>query len=168
MATANGSAEKTVGYLKIAGINGECTDDGFNNWVKVIGWQWGGVSGSTVGQTSGSSGAGKVQHGPISVRVYLDSAGAEFWDMMNKGDHKDSLSMVIMRLGQNKKALSIDAQEVYCSSYGLTHTSTDHLPELDLNFTWGVAKVEYFKQDKLGNTVSTGTKTFDATTNKAS
>ena len=160
--------DQTVGYLKVNGVEGECEDTGFSGQVKVVSWHLGGKSASTVAQTGGSSGAGKPQHNPLQVTVYLDSGGPEFWDMVNTGSHKNSLTLTVTRLGQGKKALVVSLTQVYCAAYTFSHADPGSLPQVSLTFTYGKIELEYFKQLSGGSTVSTGEKSYDARTNTAS
>lgn len=150
-------------FLKLATIDGEAVDKGFEKQIKVHSWSWGGSQTSTVSH-SGGSGAGKVNMSDLSVMIDFDKSVPKLQAAMTKGTHLATGTLAAVKAGAGAKPyLKVDMTEMFVSS--LQYSASSEVPMVSVSFSFKSIKVEYSTQDAKGVTTVAGTTSYDVTTN---
>jgi type VI secretion system secreted protein Hcp len=150
-------------YLKIDGAEGESQHTAHKNEITVLSWSFGGDSESTVGRTQGS-GAGKVTMRPICVVAELDASYTKLAGFLTKGKHISSAQLAAVKNGaDNEDYLVKTLSEVFISA--LNVTASTQVPVVNIELTYKSIKTQYKKQTTTGTLETSGTHSFDASTN---
>jgi type VI secretion system secreted protein Hcp len=153
-------------FLKLQGAQGESQQANFTSQIKVLSWNFGGYSESTVGRTSGS-GAGKVTMQPLKVVCELDSGYTKLASFLTKGAHLNQGVLSAVKNGSNNEAfLIMTMTEVFVAELNLE--ASTQVPVVNLSLTYKSVHTEYKTQNANGNLVSAGTHNYDASTNQTS
>jgi type VI secretion system secreted protein Hcp len=153
-------------FLKLQGAEGESQQTNFTNQIKVLSWNFGGYSESTVGRTSGS-GAGKVTMQPLNVVCEMDAGYTKMAGFLTQGKHLTQGILSAVKNGSSNQAyIIITMTEVFVAS--LSVQAADQVPVVNISLTYKSIQTEYKKQNDTGNLVSAGTHNYDASTNLTS
>jgi len=153
-------------FLDMAAAKGESQQSGFTDQIKVLSWNFGGQSESTVGRTSGS-GAGKVTMAPFNVVTEMDTATTKLTSFLTQGKHLDTATLTAVKNGSNNGAyITIKLTEVFVQR--LSVQASGQVPVVNLTFTYKSIHTEYKKQTAQGTLVTGGTHSYDAATNVTS
>lgn len=153
-------------YLKLQGAEGESQQTGFTDQIRVLGWNFGGYSESTVGRTSGS-GAGKVTMQPLNVTCEMDAGYTKLASFLTQGKHITQGVLSAVKNGSNNEAyITVTMSEVFVASLNVEASS--QVPVVNMSLTYKSIQTQYMKQNANGNLVSAGTHTYDASTNQTS
>lgn len=153
-------------FLKLQGAEGESQQVNFSDQIKVLSWNFGGYSESTVGRTSGS-GAGKVTMQPLNIVCEMDAGYTKMAGFLTQGKHLSQAVLSAVKNGSNNQAYVIlTMTEVFVANLGVQ--ASDQVPIVNVSLTYKSIHTEYKKQNETGNLVSAGTHTYDASTNQTS
>jgi type VI secretion system secreted protein Hcp len=153
-------------FLNLSGITGESQQANFSNQIKVLSWNFGGYSESTVGRTSGS-GAGKVTMQPLNIVCELDAGYADLAKGLTQGKHVGTGTLSAVKNGANNQAyITITMSEVFISQ--LTVQASSQVPVVNISMTYKSITTKYSKQGQDGTLTVAGTHTYDASTNVTS
>jgi len=153
-------------FLKLQGAEGESQQINFSDQIKVLSWNYGGYSESTVGRTSGS-GAGKVTMQPLNVVCEMDAGYTKMAGFLTQGKHLSQAVLSAVKNGSNNQAyVTLTMTEVFVANLGVQ--ASDQVPIVNVSLTYKSIHTEYKKQNETGNLVSAGTHTYDASTNQTS
>jgi type VI secretion system secreted protein Hcp len=153
-------------FLKLQGADGESQQINFSDQIRVLSWNFGGYSESTVGRTSGS-GAGKVTMQPLNIVCEMDAGYTKMAGFLTQGKHLTQGVLSAVKNGSNNQAfIIITMTEVFVAN--LAVQASDQVPIVNVSLTYKSIQTEYKKQNATGNLVSAGTHTYDASTNQTS
>ena len=153
-------------FLELDVAKGESKQTGFTDQIKVLSWNFGGVSESTVGRTSGS-GAGKVTMQPLNIVTEMDAGYTKLAGFLTQGKHLDKGTLSAVKNGaDNKPYITIKMTEVFVAK--LSVQASGQVPVVNISLTYKSISTEYKKQNEKGNLETTGTHTYDAMENKTS
>src|SRR5262245_41283816 len=104
-------------FLKIDGVKGDSTVEGFEGWFSVDGYDIG--VRNTASLSAGGSGAGKVQFSPLTVDIHSLTGLATLFGDVASGRHLTSVELVGARTieGESLKVYDVKLSEVLVSSF---------------------------------------------------
>jgi|SRR5215469_17349086 len=153
-------------YLKLDGAQGESQHANHTNEVHVLSWSWGGASESSVGRTSGS-GAGKVTMQPLNIVAEVDAAFTKLAGFLTQGKHIATATLSAVKQGSNNQSyMTMALTEVFVAN--LNVSAADQVPVVNISLTYKSIVTTYLKQQVDGTLVTSGTHTYDASTNVTS
>lgn len=154
-------------FLKVAGVDGESTDDKHKGEIELESWSFGGVNSGSF-SSGGGGGSGKVVLQDFHFVKKTDKASAKLLVACCTGEHIKTATLVCRKAGGDQQEfLTIILSPILVSSYQSAGSSgTDIIPMEQISLNFG--KIEYkYKEQKpdgsLGGEVIGG---WDVTTNK--
>ena len=155
-------------YLKLDGINGEATSQGFEQQIQLLSFSWGGSQVSSVAGTTGS-GAGKVDLADLSVMKHYDSASPLLFKSLCSGTHVPTAVLSATKstgAGKPTAFLTITLSELFITS--LQDSGSSEIPSESVSFSYAKIEIDYSVQNADGNLNSTGAITYDLKKNTVS
>jgi len=160
------SREQINYFLDMESAKGEAQTSGFSEQVKVLSWNFGGQSQSTVGRTSGS-GAGQVEMSAVTVVTEMDAATTKLASYLTQGKHLDTATLTATKSGSSNGAyITVKLTEVFVSR--LNVQASGQVPIVNITLTYKSISTVYKKQSEQGTLVTAGTFSYDASTNVTS
>jgi type VI secretion system secreted protein Hcp len=156
-------------FLKLEGIDGECTDDAHQKWIEVLSYSHG-VSQPASGSLSSGGGlsAERCDHQDFSVVKTLDKASPKLNLFCCNGKHIETVKVELCRAGGDKlKYMEYTMSNVIVSSVrpGGSAQGEEHLPLEEVSFNYG--KIEWtYTETALGKTGGNVETHWDLVTNK--
>lgn len=137
-------------FLKIDGIDGESTTQGYEGWIELVSFNWGAVAAVNPGFLAGrGSASGRTMPEGFTFMKVTDSASPLIFAKMAQGSAFDKVSLACRLAGGSDPAgapqdafLKIDFSNVLISGYhegGNTATDVRPVESISLNFT----KIEF-------------------------
>jgi type VI secretion system secreted protein Hcp len=151
-------------FLKVDGADGESTQSGHTNEIKIHSFSWG-CSQTTSVSGSGGSAAGKASLSDISVMKDLDKASPEMFKMLLTGTHIATAVLTAQKAtGSTTGApfLTITFGEVFVTSQQISGSS--EIPSESVSFSYNTIKFDYSTQGDDGTLTSTGAISYDVKT----
>jgi len=151
-------------FLKVDGADGESTQTGHNNEIKIHSFSWG-ASQTTSVSGSGGSGAGKASLSDINIMKDLDKASPELFKMLLTGKHIDSAVLTAQKVTgdtSGKPFLTITFSEVFVTSQQISGSS--EIPSESNSFSYNTIKFDYSTQGDDGTLTSTGAVSYNIKT----
>jgi type VI secretion system secreted protein Hcp len=151
-------------FLKVDGADGESTQSGHSNEIKIHSFSWG-CSQQTSVSGSGGSAAGKASLSDISIMKDLDKASPEMFKMLLTGKHIATAVLTAQKAtGTTTGApfLTITFGEVFVTSQQISGSS--EIPSESVSFSYNTIKFDYSTQGDDGTLTSTGAISFDVKT----
>jgi type VI protein secretion system component Hcp len=104
-------------FLKIDGVNGDSTVEGFEGWFSVDGYDIG--VRNTASLSAGGRGAGKAQFSPLTVDIHSLTGLATLFGDVASGRHLNSVELVGARTieGESLKVYDVKLSQVLVSSF---------------------------------------------------
>jgi type VI secretion system secreted protein Hcp len=142
------------GFLKIAGIDGESTDDKHKGWIEVLSFSMG-VAQARSGTHSGSgSKAGqRADFADFNFVHTVDKASPKLFQYCASGEHVKDVSLEVCKAGGDKqKYLVYKFSDVLVSSVrpGGSGQGVDALPVEDVSLNFGKVEITYTVIDAKG------------------
>jgi len=137
-------------FLKIAGIEGESTDNAHKGEIDIESWAWGeSQSGRSV---AGGAGSGKVDMNDFSFVMKLSKASPKLFLACAQGEHIKSAWLTARRAGgkQTDYFLKWSFSDLLISSYQ-TGASEGAGPTDQVSFNFSKIEVEYKEQKPDGS-----------------
>lgn len=155
-------------FLKMDSVAGESEDDGHKEWIELHGAHFSVHSASSVGSGSGS-GVGKAQPSPILLRSDQGAHTPDCTKRQFKGEHFQDVTIEFLKqagqdTGQKYKVIKL--KEVFITDYIPTDEENTQ-PTEQYQCTYNDIEIEYFKQNKDGQLVSSGKTGYNTKENKA-
>lgn len=158
-------------YIKIEGVEGEATADGFEKQIEIYSFSWGASNPTTIGSGSSGLSAGKVSLSSFNIMKKTEKSSARLFAACCKGDHFTS-ALVSLR-----KATGEGGQGVYLT-YKFTDVMVesiqwsgssggDDTPTESVSLAYGKVEIEYKNQGKDGKLAVAGQAAWDLTKVKA-
>jgi len=151
-------------FLKVDGADGESTQQGHTNEIKIHSFSWGASQHTSV-SGSGGSGAGKASLSDINIMKDLDKASPELFKMLLTGKHIASAVLTAQKATgdtSGKPFLTITFKEVFVTSQQISGSS--EIPSESVGFSYNEIKFDYSKQGEDGTLTSTGAVTYNIKT----
>lgn len=151
-------------FLKVDGANGESTQQGHKDEIKIHSFSWGASQHTSV-SGSGGSGAGKASLSDISVMKDLDKASPEMFKMLLTGKHIATATLTAQKAtGDTTGApfLTITFGEVFVTSQQISGSS--EIPSESVSFSYNTIKFDYSTQGEGGTLTSTGAISYNVKT----
>jgi len=127
-------------FLKIEGVDGECSDDKHQKWIEILSYSWG-VSQPQAGTRSsaGSMTAERADFHDFNIVKVLDTSSPTLFLHCASGKHFTKATVELCRAGEDKQVyMEYKFDDVAISSYrpGGSRGGQDNLPleEVSLNF----------------------------------
>ncbi len=140
-------------FIKLAGIDGESTDDAHGGEIDVLSWSWGlSQSGSSFSGTGGATGSGSATILDISVVKEVDKSSPKLMQASLKGEHIPEMTMSFVRSGGGGETyMTYELTNVIVTSYRIGGSSGDDRPTEQVSFNFSAIKVEYKPQRPDGS-----------------
>jgi type VI secretion system secreted protein Hcp len=145
-------------YLQIDGIPGEALDEAHENWVEVLGYQYGATQAtSATASSSGGASSERVVLSDFTIRKPVDKASAKLFEACCKGTHIGALKLHVNRAGGDKVTyLVIDMEEVVVSSVDFVgggnqtgdSKELSDLPVEEIKFNFARIMTTYIQQSR--------------------
>jgi len=104
------------GFLNIAGIDGESTDDKHENWIEVLSFSHGITQTSTL-HSGSSGGVGKSTHQDFIITKSLDKASPKLVLACCNGEHIPKVVLELCQAGNDKqKFMEYEMEDVIVAS----------------------------------------------------
>lgn len=149
-------------FMKIDGVDGECTDDKHQNWIEIQGFNnefYQPASGSA--STGGARSSERVTHNGLTVKKVIDKASPTLYLKCNTGEHIKSIVIEVCRAtGDKTMYYKVELGDVIVSRCRINGQSEgEQLPTEDISFDYGSIKWTYVPTDHktgkaAGNVVS--------------
>jgi len=151
-------------FLKVDGADGESTQTGHTNEIKIHSFSWG-ASQTTSVSGSGGSGAGKASLSDINVMKDLDKASPELFKALLTGKHIATAVLTAQKVTgdtSGKPFLTITFGEVFVTSQQISGSS--EIPSEAVSFSYNTIKFDYSTQAEGGTLTSTGAVSYNIKT----
>jgi type VI secretion system secreted protein Hcp len=158
-------------FLKIDGIDGECTDDKHKQWIELLSYSHG-VSqpGSGSASSGGGRSAERCDHQDFSVVKTLDKTSPKLNLFCCNGTHVQNVKVELCRAAETKeKYMEYLMTDVIISSVrpGGTSQGGEALPLEEVSFNYGKITWNYIETDhKTGKPKGNVETHWDLVTNK--
>jgi len=139
-------------FLKLEGMEGECTDDAHDKEINVIDFSWGATNPTTMASGQGVS-AGKVMLQQLNISKIIDTTSHTFVQKCCSGKVIPSGSLFVQRAGGEKvQALEIKLTNIYVSNYTISDMTSNvsSLPTESVSLSYEQVEFFYKKQKEDG------------------
>jgi len=139
--------------LLIDGIQGESKQQGYDNYIDIESWSWGGTNSGSY-DTGGGGGAGKVSMQDFHFVCRNGKASEQVWKAMITKAHPASAKLVCRKGGgadttYEYKIISFTYLTISSHQEGGANGS-DLLPHVQISFNYKEVESEYKEQDDKG------------------
>jgi type VI secretion system secreted protein Hcp len=154
-------------FLKIDGIEGECTDSKHKNEIDLESWSWGETqSGSH--SFGGGGGAGKVQMQDFHFVMKINKASPKLFLACATGEHIKKAVLTCRKAGKEQQEfLKVEFSDLLISSYqtgGSGHG--DIVPTDQISFNFSKIEMDYKEQKADGSLGGSQKKGYNLKENK--
>lgn len=155
-------------YLKIDGVEGESTADGFENQIEIYSFSWGASNPVTIGPGTKGSGGGRVSLSSFNIMKKTDKTSPVLFMQCCQGKHYDSAVLSMRKAGGDQNVyLSYTFSQVYVDSIQWSGSSGgDDTPTESVSFTFAKVEISYCPQKTDGSLDSPIKGSWDQTTVK--
>jgi type VI secretion system secreted protein Hcp len=159
-------------FLKIEGIDGQCTDDKHQKWIEILSYSHG-ISQpvSSTESRGGGRSAARCDHSPFSVVKALDKASPKLNLFCCNGNHIPSVIVELcMATGAKTKYMEYKMTDVIISSVrpGGSSSASETLPLEEVSLNYGKIEWTYTEIDPQGKPKGNVNANWDLVTNKGS
>lgn len=157
-------------FLKIEGVNGESTREGFEKWIEIDNFSWGASNPTTIGPGTTGAAGGRVSLHGFSFMKRSDSASAEIFSHCCHGKHFPKAKVTMLKATGDKKPLEFlvyEFEEVFVDAVSWGASRGDNEPQENVTFAFGKITVNYMPQTKTGAPGSPIRTSWDVTSGKA-
>jgi len=137
-------------YLKIDGVPGESTAEGFKEQIEVLSFSHGVTQPSSASaSTSGGATAGRCEHQDFTIVKELDKASPQLAMLCCKGTHIKEVTLTLVRAGGEKPVpfMEYKLSMVIISAYSPSG-SKEGLPVESVSFNYGKIEWTYTQQKR--------------------
>jgi type VI secretion system secreted protein Hcp len=150
---------------------GETQDSAYKskNAYEIYSFSWGASNPTTIGSSTGGSGAGKVSLSSFNIMKKSDSASPSLFANCCSGEHFDKAHVVLRKAGGTAlEYLKYDFEEVFVESIQWSgSTGGDDTPTESVSFAFGKVSIEYEPQSAKGSEGSKVTAVWDIRANQS-
>jgi len=137
-------------YLKIGGVPGESTADGYKEQIEILSYSHG-VTQPSAASASSSGGAttGRCEHQDFTIVKELDKASPLLAQLCCQGKHIPEIVLTLVRAGGDKPVpfMEYKLTEAIISSYAPSG-SKEGLPVESVSFNYGKIEWTYVQQKR--------------------
>ena len=160
-------------FLKIDGVDGECTDEKHKNWIEILSYSHGVLQLASGSRSSGGArSAERCDHQDFSCVKTLDKTSPKLNLWCCNGKHIANIKMELCRATGNKqKYMEYDMEDVIISSVrpGGSSQGGAELPLEEVSLNYGKIEWKYTETDhKTGAAGGTIPTWWDLVSNKGS
>jgi len=142
-------------FLKLDGLDGESTRAGFEKWIEIYSFSFGGSNPTTVGSGAAGMAAGKVSLSSFNVMKKTEAGSPTLFSKCCMGDSFKSANVVLNKASGDKKVplsfLKFDFTEVYVDSIQWSGSSGgDDTPTESVSFAFASVVITYTPQTVKG------------------
>ncbi|MBC2713416.1 MAG: type VI secretion system tube protein Hcp [Desulfosarcina sp.] len=138
-------------FMKMEGIDGECTDDKHADWVEILSFSHAVTqSGSGSVSSGGSRTAERCDHSDFSIVKSMDKASPKLALYCSNGEHIPTVLMELCRAGGDKNVyMKYTLEDAVVTSYspGGSAQGGEALPMEEVSFAYGKIKWTYTETD---------------------
>jgi type VI secretion system secreted protein Hcp len=136
-------------FLKIAGIDGESTDDRHRGEIDLLSFSWGVANSGSVAR-AGGAGAGRAEFSDFQLAFATSAASPALFIASATGQHLGSAVLTLRKAGgEQQEYLQITLTDVLISSYQQSAGGDHPTEQISLNF--GKIEFEYRPQQRDGS-----------------
>src|SRR5216683_6445245 len=112
-------------FLKVAGLDGESTDEAHKNAFEIKDFSFGVENPTTIGSATGGAGAGKIKFNEFTIKKTADKASPLFFRNCAAGMHYKTVTLAVRKAGGDPKGdfLKVTFSDVLTSRYVNTASS---------------------------------------------
>ncbi len=151
-------------HLKIAGIEGESLQKGFEKQITLLSWSWGESNNGSFATNSGG-GAGKVNMQDFHFTMKLCKASTALFRACATGQHIPEATLTCRKPGTKGGQvvyLVYKFKDLLISSYQTGGSDgSNEIPTDSISFNYSAIEIEYFEQGADGSTKPAGKAGYD-------
>lgn len=139
-------------FLKIEGVEGESTRDGFEDQIEVLSFSWGASNPTSIG-AGGGGGAGKASLSSFNVMKISDKASPGLFQACCSGKHFPKATVTLHKAGGDEAVdyLTYEFEKVFVESIQWSGSSGgDDRPTESLSLAFGKVEITYTPQTETG------------------
>jgi len=154
-------------FLKIAGVDGESTDDKHKGEIELESFSWGATQSGTAGHGAGG-GAGKVQPQDFHFVKKLDKASSRLFIACATGEHFKSAILTARKAGGGQQEyMKVTMEECLVSSYQVGGSANgDIVPTDQVSLNFAKMEMSYKEQKADGSLGGEAKQKYDFAANK--
>ena len=140
-------------FLKLAGVDGESTNNKYSKWIDVLSFSWGIADATRSADSARLSSQRKAQVSDFSITKYLDKSSPKLFEMACSGEHIPELNFSLVRAGEKQEEFyKIKLTDILIS--GVQNSGgTSSLPTESISFSFGSSLITAV--DERGQATST-------------
>lgn len=139
-------------FLKLDGIDGECTHTGHEKWLELESFSWGASQPSSGGFGAGQGGVARVSFQDFSFNQRMNAASPKLCQAMFEGKVFNKAKLVCRRRGGKDgkpiNYLEVELGEVLVSSHSFSGSGTGEIPTEGFSLRFETQKTAYEQVEK--------------------
>lgn len=156
-------------FLKIDGIDGECTDDKHPKWIELVSFSWG-ASANLQGSHSGHGGltGGNASFQDLHATKFADKATPKLMLSCATGKPHPTAELHWVKAAGSSAhvAMAWKLTNVLVSSVQVGGSSGTDFPQDSFSLNYSTVELEYKEMDNKGTAKGSVKMKYDLTTNK--
>jgi len=138
-------------FLKIAGVEGEATDEKHKGEIEIHSFSWGEVQPGTAGH-GGGAGAAKVQKQDFAFMKQMDKSSPKLMIACATGEHFKNAVLTVRKAGGDQQDyLKINMEELIVSSYTTNGGAGEPIPAESVTLNFVKLEMSYKEQKPDGS-----------------
>jgi type VI secretion system secreted protein Hcp len=132
-------------FLKLAGIDGESTDKGHENWIEIESFSWDVTQTGSLGTPGGGGGTGRAAPADFSIVMPFSSASPLIFKKAVTGEHIESAQVSVRKAGgQSQDFLKYEFDTVFVTKVDWVGSGGDErAPGEEVTFQFEKISVSY-------------------------
>jgi type VI secretion system secreted protein Hcp len=138
-------------------VKGESKTKGFEGWIEVLSFSWGGSNPSTIAQ-GGGAGAGRVDFSTLNLMLNMDASTVFAFKNMCAGKHFEKGKLICREAAGDKPVEFFIAEYflVFVDSVQMSGAQGGGKPTVSLSLSAGAVELTYNEQDDKGGATKHG------------
>ncbi len=154
-------------FMKIEGIDGECTDDAHTDWIELRRFEHGVSQPISSASATGGRTGGRADFENFSVIKTIDKATPDLNLFCANGKHIPSIEVECCLATEDKHTfMKYTLEDCIVASVKIGANPEDDRPTEEVTFCYGQVKWEYTPIDQTGAAGSATDRTWSLETNK--
>ncbi len=153
-------------YLKLEGIDGEATADGFDKQIGVYSFSWGASNPTSITPGKGGIASSRVAVSSFNFMKQVDKSSVPLFQACCKGTHITKATLTLRKATGSKQEgfLIYTLEDVMVESVQQSGSSGgDDTPTESISLAFAKIEMEYKMQGKDGKLVAAGQGSWDLT-----
>lgn len=133
--------------LKIEGVDGDSTVNGYEKWIPILSWSWGVSNPTSPVSASGGLVAGKAEFSSLNLMKPVDVSTVALLKAAAAGDHMRKATLMILKAdpkGMMASFLKMDLEDVIVSSVQHSGSAGGGVPTESVSLAFGKVALEFF------------------------